>query len=223
MSRHDRPPSWAWALFSVACMKEAKGQGWVRSHDNKLTGPLAKGMGDRVAGIQRWQGDGVGDRKLPGEGGEWRHVTNSPPSCFYFLFFCLSLLPSSSISLSTFHVSPVISTCHTWTATLFWPWQFKTWAVSGEERWWGGGGLELSLSTCQLTLPLLHQSCLIRFKQSRVSADSLLSGQVWKLPSTMVLLKRWSSVHMQLNPVGENKWTVQQPKGLSSNQKDIVM
>lgn len=146
-----------------------------------------------------------------------------PPSCFYFLFFCLSLLPSSSISLSTFHVSPVISTCHTWTATLIWPWQFKTWAVSGEERWWGGGGLELSLSTCQLTLPLLHQSCLIRFKQSRVSADSLLSGQVWKLPSTMVLLKRWSSVHMQLNPVGENKWTVQQPKGLSSNQKDIVM
>lgn len=139
MSRHDRPPSWAWALFSVACMKEAKGQGWVRSHDNKLTGPLAKGMGDRVAGIQRWQGDGVGDRKLPGEGGEWRHVTNSPPSCFYFLFFCLSLLPSSSISLSTFHVSPVISTCHTWTATLIWPWQFKTWAVSGEERWWGEG------------------------------------------------------------------------------------
>lgn len=110
MSRHDRPPSWAWALFSVACMKEAKGQGWVRSHDNKLTGPLAKGMGDRVAGIQRWQGDGVGDRKLPGEGGEWRHVTNSPPIMFLLSFF-LSVSFTILLYLSV-HLSRLTSDLH---------------------------------------------------------------------------------------------------------------
>lgn len=91
MSGHNCPPSHASPFSSVACMKETKGQRWTWSHDNRLTGSVAKGIGDKVA--QTW-GDKVmawGDRKVTRWGQRW--VTASDQ------LHCIMFCPSSSLSV----------------------------------------------------------------------------------------------------------------------------
>lgn len=123
MSGHNCSPSCASALFSVACMKETKGQGWTWLHDNGLTGSVAKGIGDRVA--PTW-GDKVmawGDRKVTRWGRRWVTASDRltcivfslPPSLSVFLTVILSLsVHLLHLSLTSNHTQSHLWTLPTW-------------------------------------------------------------------------------------------------------------
>lgn len=125
MSGHNCSPSCASALFSVACMKETKGQGWTRLHDNRLTGSVAKGIGDRVA--PTW-GDKVmawGDRKVTRWGRRWVTASDrltriglslSSSSVF------LTVMLSPSVHLSHLSLTSNHTSSHLW-ALSTWLWQ----------------------------------------------------------------------------------------------------
>lgn len=126
MSGHNCPPSHASPFSSVACMKETKGQRWTWSHDNRLTGSVAKGIGDKVA--QTW-GDKVmawGDRKVTRWGQRW--VTASDQ--LHCIMFCpssslsvfLTVIRSLSVHLSCLSRTPSHTPSHLWTLFTS-PWQ----------------------------------------------------------------------------------------------------
>lgn len=119
MSGHNCPPSCASALFSVACMKETKGQGWTWSHDNGLTGSVAKGIGDRVA---RTWGDKVmawGDRKVTRWGRRWvtasDRLTRIALSLSSSLSVFLTVILSLSVHLSRLGLTSNHTPSHLWT------------------------------------------------------------------------------------------------------------
>lgn len=126
MSGHNCSPSYALALFSVACMKETKGQRWTWSHDNGLTDSVAKGIGDRVA--PTW-GDKVmawGDRKVTRWGRRWVTATDRltrivlSPSSSLSVF--LTVILSPSVRLAHLSLPSSRTPSHLWTRST-WLWQ----------------------------------------------------------------------------------------------------